>query len=106
MPRIAWRIRALALALVVAGCSRVGGRRLEDRTGPPLVPASALELVADLDYPPGNIAVSPTGRVFFTFHPQGSPPQKVVELVNGRLVPYPDAAAQAQFQSALAVRID
>src|SRR5207247_2747505 len=68
---------------------------------------SALEVVADLDYPPGNIAVSPTGRVFFTLHPNGDPPIKLVELVGGKPVPYPDEASQqTRFDSPLAVRID
>src|SRR5262245_57492698 len=97
--------RTLVLGLLVlAGC---GGMRLEDRTTDPKLPASALEVVANLDYPPGNIAVSPTGRVFFTLHPNGEPPTKVVELVNGKPVPYPDEASQAtRFDSPLAVRID
>jgi len=96
----------VAGALLIASCALVGGRRLEDRTSAPTLPASALELVADVDYPPGNIAVSRTGRVFFTLHPTGSPPMKLVELVGGRPVPYPDAAQQAAFNSVLAVRID
>ena len=36
----------------------------------------------------------PSGRVFFTLHPDGKPPMKVVELVDGKPVPYPDAAFQ------------
>ena len=60
-----------------------GGRRLEDRTGAPRLPGSVLEKVVDLDYPPGNIAVSRTGRVFFTLHPDGEPPAEVMELVDG-----------------------
>src|SRR5690242_5077379 len=102
MTRRAW----IALAALVAACGLVGGRRLEDRTTAPRLPASALELVADVEYPPGNIAVSRTGRVFFTFHPTGSPPLKLVELVDGRPVPYPDAATQASLETPLAVRID
>ena len=88
------------------------GARLEDRTGPPTLPATALEVVANLDYPPGNIAVSAAGRVFFTFHPDGQPPIKLAELVDGRPVPYPSdafqhpAAGTPHFQSVLAVRID
>jgi len=66
-----------------------GGDRLPDRSTSPELPASALQKVVDLDYPPGNIAVSSDGRVFFTLHPDGHPPIKVVELVGGRLVPYP-----------------
>jgi sugar lactone lactonase YvrE len=90
---------------VVALLAACGGRmRLEDRTTAPLVPSTAIETVADLEYPPGNIAVSATGRVFFTLHPDGKPPSQVQELVDGRPVPYP--AGFADYQSVLALRID
>jgi len=105
----------IALVLVLAVTIRAlfgGGQRLEDRTGTPVLPASALELVVNLDYPPGNVAVSKTGRVFFTLHPDGRPPAKVLELVDGKPVPYPNdtfqhpAAGTANFRSILSLRID
>ena len=102
MPR---RCALALLPLVLAGCAS-SGTRLEDRTTAPLLPAAAIELVVNLDYPPGNIAVSRTGRIFFSYHPTGAPPVKVAELVGGHAVPYPDAATQARFKSVLAVRID
>jgi hypothetical protein len=68
-------------------------------------PATAIEKVVDLDHPPGNIAVSAAGRVFFTLHPDGSPPAQVHELRDGTAVPYPSAAF-ADYQSVLALRID
>src|SRR5689334_25231471 len=80
-----------ALALLVAAC---GDMRLEDRTAAPRLPPSALEVVAELDHPPGNIAVSPGGRVFLSLHPAGDPPMKVVEPIGGKPVAYPDAAVQ------------
>jgi sugar lactone lactonase YvrE len=92
-----------------------GGARLEDRTTDPELPSSALETVANLDHPPGNVAVAADGRVFFTFHPDGNPPVKVAQLVGGTAVPYPDATFQQpsqtsgaapHFQTPLAVRID
>ena len=88
-----------------------GGERLDDLTGAPLLPGSSLETVVDLDYPPGNIAVSPEGRVFFTLHPDGHPPAKVLELVDGKPTPYPSAEfqngkAEPSFQSILSIRID
>ena len=60
-----------------------------DRTGPPIKSADELELVADLAYPPANIAVSNKGEVFFTFHPEGNPPYNLVQLVRGKAVPWP-----------------
>lgn len=105
----------IALLLVLLVAIRVffgGGRRLEDRTTEPVLPRSALELVVNLDYPPGNIAVSKTGRVFFTLHPDGRPPAKVLELIDGKPVPYPNeafqhpAAGTPHFQSVLSLRID
>ena len=98
---------ALAVRLFLGG-----GQRLEDRTTAPVMPSSVLQVVADLEYPPGNIAVSAQGRVFFTLHPDGRPPDKVLELVGGKPVPYPNQAFQhpspdvPYFQSPLALRID
>ncbi len=88
------------------------GERLEDRTGPPRLGAGVLETVVDLDYPPGNIAVSSSGRVFLTLHPDGKPPIKVVEVIDGKVVPYPSEEFQrrtgdaAFFDTVLALRID
>jgi sugar lactone lactonase YvrE len=110
--RLAVGAALVVLAVVGLRCSVGGGRRLEDRTGAPRLPAAALELVADLDHPPGNIAVSRTGRIFFTLHPDGAPPLAVAELIDGKPVPFPSAEFQAErdgvpyFQSILSVRLD
>jgi sugar lactone lactonase YvrE len=104
--------RALLVALVVVavglGFIRVlygGGARLEDRTTAPEIPGSAIETVANLPYPPGNVAVSAEGRVFFTYHPDAAPPVNVLELVDGKPVPYPSADF-AEWQTVLSLRID
>ena len=114
--RLARILLALALLLAVTYATLFwffsGGRRLEDRTSEPKLPGSVLEKVADLDHPPGNVAVSASGRVFLTLHPDGRPPVKVVELVDGKPVPYPDEAFQHErgdapfFHSPLSMRID
>jgi sugar lactone lactonase YvrE len=71
------------------------------------MPASVLETVVDLDLPPGNIAVSEQGRIFFTFHPEAKPEINVVELVEGKPVPYPKKLPEElAYQSVLSVRID
>ena len=116
MGRLAKATVALAiLVLLVLGAIRLrygGGGHFEDRTGPPRLGAEVLEVVADLDLPPGNIAVSETGRVFFTFHPEARPDVNVAELRDGSPEPYPSAAFQPggdeplRFQSVLSVRID
>lgn len=85
---------------------------LADRSTPAAMSFDRVERVVDLDYPPGNIAVSPEGRIFFTLHPDGRPPRQVVELVDGTPVPYPNEDFQHEsetlpfFQSILAIRID
>src|SRR5207244_13526810 len=74
--------------------------------------SSALGVVAELDYPPGNIAVSSAGRVFVSLHPAGGPPLKVAELVGGKPVPWPDPSFQEpsrdrpSFDTVLSLRID
>lgn len=119
MPFVLKLARAVGWTLVVllfaAGAVRLflgGGRRVENLSTEPLLPFDAVETVADLDYPPGNIAVSADGRVFFTWHPDAAPPTKVHELVDGRPVPYPseeyqhESSALPSFQTPLALRID
>ncbi|HXC49858.1 MAG TPA: L-dopachrome tautomerase-related protein [Candidatus Limnocylindrales bacterium] len=89
-----------------------GGHALPDRSTTPTMRFDVVEKVADLDYPPGNIAVSADGRVFFTLHPDGHPPRQVVELVHGKPVAFPNEEFQHEspgipwFQSILSMRID
>jgi sugar lactone lactonase YvrE len=72
----------------------------------------ALEVIADLPTPPGNIAVSAQGRVFVTLHPEARPSAKVVELRDGQVVPFPSAEYQQpqrsplHFRDVLGIRID
>jgi len=103
----------LAMGLVLVLWIRYGGGgRFPDRTTAPLLPGSALEVVADLPEPPGNVAVSEDGRVFFTFHPEAGSDVNVAELLDGVPIPYPSAAWQPpgnearRFQSVLSVRVD
>ena len=85
-----------------------GGERFPDRTTAPELSASVLEVVAELDLPPGNIAVSADGRIFFSFHPEAAPPVQVAELVNERPSPYPPRPLpdEIAYQSVLSLRID
>ncbi|MEN5232716.1 L-dopachrome tautomerase-related protein [Sphingobacterium faecium] len=53
-----------------------------------------LDVVAQLDVRPGDVAVSAEGRVFSTIHPLGSQQLQLVEIVDGRAVPYPNLNMQ------------
>lgn len=108
----------VVLAVVLAAAAGLtkwgygGGEPFPDRTTEPAMTADALETVAELPSPPGNIAVSSDGRVFFTFHPEAGPEVNVAEWVDGEAVPYPDRAFQTgdgeprHFRSVLSLRID
>lgn len=99
----------LILAVIAAALRlRYGGGRMDfpDRTHAPALPETALEVVAQLPTPPGNIAVSAQGRVFLSLHPEAKPTTKIVELVNGQPQAYPDADTQAQFRDVLGIRLD
>lgn len=99
------------LLLLFAACSGEEAPRPDFRIGAPLQEGEgALELVADLDAPLANIAVSRTGRVFITYHPMASPDVKVAEVLpDGTSVPYPDEAWQSKeggFQSPQGIVLD
>lgn len=89
-----------------------GGGDFPDRSTPAALEPSALEIVAKLATPPGNIAVSADGRVFISLHPEAHPEVKVAELVNGAAIAFPDARFQndpaepRRFRNVLGVRID
>lgn len=83
-----------------------GGEHAPALTTPPLWQDSVLEKVVDLDRPPGNIAVSARGEIFFTYHPEGAPAINVAHIVNGKPEAYPNVEFQSRFLSPLSVRID
>jgi hypothetical protein len=77
------------------------------------MPSSVVGIVARLDEPPGNLAISDKGRVFFTYHAESRPDIKVLELIDGKPVPYPDLEFQSKrpdgkpyFDQVFSVRID
>lgn len=83
-----------------------GSTAFPDLSGTPTLPDTALEVVAELPTPPGNIAVAADGRVFVSLHPEARPQHTLVELVDGKAEPWPSAAAQEQFVDVLGIRID
>jgi hypothetical protein len=94
--------------------TRVGlGKEFSSQTiPPPLLNESSLEIVAELPIPPGNLAISQQGRIFFTFHPQyqnlPSYLYNIAELINQtNYRPFPSLSYQkANITSVLSIRID
>lgn len=80
-------------------------------TSVPLLPSHSIDIVATLKHPPGNIAVSRSGRVFFTFHPEYKPPLQVAELLafpdtSSSFTPYPNMKYNSEvFKSCLSLHI-
>ena len=101
----------LVVAIILAIVARVrygGGDSYDDLTSTPLIDAAMLEEVLDYPEPIGNVAVSSTGRVFFTVHPEARPRgNKLLEFVDGAATPYPSIQEQAElFDTVLGVAID
>lgn len=101
----------LGLILVLAIFLRVrygGGSFYPDLSTDPALPASALEEVFAFDQPLGNLAVSADNRIFFTVHPESRPStNKVMEIVNGKAIPYPNQDFQSShFITVLGMFID
>jgi hypothetical protein len=97
----------IGLSAAVLDAIYGGGDAFPDRTTEATLPEEALELVADLEFPPGNIAVSESGRIFFTFHPEGRPDFNVAELVDGKAVPLQfKSDTPVNIETVLSLRID
>lgn len=98
----------LGLLVAVLYSRYGGGEAFPPRRSAAMLPEDALELVAELPEPPGNIAVSRDNRIFLTIHPESKPPtNRVVEIVNGQMRPFPDEAAQSElYHAPQGIRID
>jgi sugar lactone lactonase YvrE len=85
-----------------------GGEAYPDLTDSPQLSANALEEVLAYPEPIGNVAVSSTGRIFFTVHPESRPTgNKLLEYVNGASVPYPSLSEQTKlFDTPIGLVID
>ncbi len=85
-------IAALLLVFVGVFYSLFGGtgKEFSSLATTPILPSSAMEIVVTLNEPPGNLAVSKDNRLFITYHAESRPDIKVLEIVNGKPVPYPN----------------
>jgi sugar lactone lactonase YvrE len=89
-------ILTLVVLFVAWFYNRYGGtgKPFPDMHTNAMLPDSAVQIVATLPEPPGNLAVSADGRIFCTYHAESRPDVKVWELIDGKPVPYPDASWQ------------
>ncbi len=85
-----------------------GGQPYPNITAAPQFKADSLERVVAYSEPIGNVAVSNSGRIFFTVHPESRPlGNKLLEYVNGASVPYPSLRQQTLlFDTPLGISID
>lgn len=102
----------LLLVLVTVYWRYGGGVNYPDLTTKPLFSEKEVEQFFTYPEPIGNVAASNDTsyktRVFFTVHPESHPTgDKLLEIVDGKAVPYPDALAQKTlFNTVLGVYID
>ena len=100
----------VALALAIIKGIYGGGQPFPDVSTPPALTDEAIEVIAELDRPPACIAVSGDGRVFFDLHAFGHPKRfgddVLFEIVDGRPVPFPNAAAQKDLRAPFGITVD
>ena len=88
MKNVLLLLLTLLLAVAITAWFRYGGgQAYPDLTSKPLLRENQLQEVLSYPLPIGNVAVSRTGRVFFTVHPEARPKgNKLLESVNGAAV--------------------
>ena len=111
MKRLKWLALALAsgLLVVVVGVRVIygGGRPYPDVN---TEPATTLETLVELDFPPGNVTSSADGRIFFNTHPFARSDRFtdafLFELVDGVPIPYPSPERQADVMFTFGMTVD
>ena len=88
------------------------GARYPDISTKPTVAEENFEQYISLEFPPGMVAASPSGRLFFTYHmlhqPERAGVPTLYEWVNDKAVPFPnaDAAIQRKLDGSMGITID
>lgn len=103
-------LATLLVALAIGGLRLHfgGGGPFPEMAGQPSVTESGLETVLSHPEPLGNVAVSATGRLFFTVHPEArADGPRLYEWRGGRAEPFPDEELQAAvLETPLGLAID
>lgn len=71
-----------------------------------VLPPTVLDIAVELPMPPGNVAVSSKGRVFFNYHPEYNPPVKILEMSSRSVKLFPNEAFQKEIMTVLSLRVD
>lgn len=82
------RVLLVACTTIFTSCaSPQSSERVATAEAPAPAPRSPIETLAGVDVPPGNIAVSPQGNIYFTVHQFFSPEFPVATLLEGSATP-------------------
>lgn len=110
-----WLGRIVGLAVLVIGAALVtvwwlfgGGKPYPDLSSVPRLAEGTIASVVESPRPMGNAAVSATGRIFYTIHPESNPDYpKLYEWVAGKPVAWPPGVdQQTLFATPLGIKID
>lgn len=110
-----WLGRIVGLAVLVIGAALVtvwwlfgGGEPYPDLSSVPRLAEGTIASVVESPRPMGNAAVSATGRIFYTIHPESNPDYpKLYEWVVGKPVAWPPGVdQQTLFATPLGIKID
>jgi sugar lactone lactonase YvrE len=100
----------LALLLGVLKVRYGGGRDYPNVSTAALLGPGELQVLVELDLPPGNITTSEDGRVFFNTHPFTQSHRItdafLFELVDGKPRPYPDVQSQPDSKFVFGMTVD
>lgn len=109
-------LKRLLITLVLTGGAALagvwyafgGGEPYPDLTTAPTLPEGTTEAVVTSDRPIGNAAVSATGRIFYTIHPESQPSRPLLyEWVDGKPREFPGHVRKlGLFQSPLGLVVD
>lgn len=109
--RIALALVALiAIMLVYVKVMHGGGKPYPDLSTTPTLPETSVSAPISLPFPPGMVASSPDGRLFYTYHmlhkPERFSEATVFEWRDGQGVPFPSQEMQTEFHGAMGITVD
>ena len=65
-----------------------------------------ITVLGEFEERPGNPAVGPDGQVYFSVHPFDQPEFKVMALIDGEGVPFPNAEISSSFAAVIGIQVE